>query len=162
MRQKINTWFYMGGSGLHRNDDFQKFANQNWIGLNFIGSGLDSDWKISQSAHLCKATELFGKLHFTIRSYLVFQKSYPIRILFWLKSHYPYPKTIRKSGAYYDAQHTFLGFEYFTSWGKIASGIILSSAEHMGAIWLGTWGTCPPHFPRRGGHNMPCPPTFFS
>jgi len=32
----------------------------------------------------------------------------------------------------------------------------------MGAIWWGTRGTCPPHFFRRGGHNMPCPLTFFS
>jgi len=34
-------------------------------------------------------------------------------------------------------------------------------AKFMGAIWWGTRGTCPPFF-RRGGHNMPCPPTFFS
>jgi len=32
---------------------FNNFANQSWIGLIFIGSGLDSTWKISQSAHLC-------------------------------------------------------------------------------------------------------------
>jgi len=31
----------------------------------------------------------------------------------------------------------------------------------MGAIWWGTRGTCPPHFFRRGGLNMSCPPTFF-
>jgi len=29
---------------------FKKFGDQDWIGFNFIGSGLD--WKISQSAHL--------------------------------------------------------------------------------------------------------------
>jgi len=28
------------------------FADQDWIGFNFIGSGLDSNWKISQSAQL--------------------------------------------------------------------------------------------------------------
>jgi len=28
------------------------WADQDWIGFNFIGSGLDSDGKISQSAHL--------------------------------------------------------------------------------------------------------------
>jgi len=32
---------------------FKNFADQDWIGHSFIGSGLDSDWKISQSAHLC-------------------------------------------------------------------------------------------------------------
>ena len=32
----------------------------------------------------------------------------------------------------------------------------------MGAIWWGTRGTCPPHFFKRGGHIMPCPPTVFS
>jgi len=30
---------------------FKNFADQGWIGFNFIGSGLDSNWKISQSAH---------------------------------------------------------------------------------------------------------------
>jgi len=33
---------YIGGSGLDRTDDFQKFADQDWIGFNFIRSGLDS------------------------------------------------------------------------------------------------------------------------
>jgi len=32
---------------------FKNFVDQDWIGFNFIGSGLDSDRKISQSAHLC-------------------------------------------------------------------------------------------------------------
>jgi len=32
----------------------------------------------------------------------------------------------------------------------------------MGTIWWGPRGTCPPHFFRRRGHNMLCPPTFFS
>jgi len=31
---------------------FKKFADQDWIGFNFIGSGPNSDWKISQSCHL--------------------------------------------------------------------------------------------------------------
>ena len=52
MRQNKNTWFYIGGSGLDRTDDFQKFCRQDWIGFNFIGSGLDSNSKISQHAHL--------------------------------------------------------------------------------------------------------------
>jgi len=43
----------MGGSGLDRTDDFKKnFGNQDWIGFNFFGSGLELDWQISQSAHL--------------------------------------------------------------------------------------------------------------
>jgi len=32
---------------------FKNFADQNWIAFNFIGSGLDSDWKFSLCAHLC-------------------------------------------------------------------------------------------------------------
>jgi len=31
---------------------FKNFANQDWIGFNFCGSGLDSDGKICQTAHL--------------------------------------------------------------------------------------------------------------
>ena len=31
---------------------FKNFADQDWIGFNLIGSGLDSDWKTSQSALL--------------------------------------------------------------------------------------------------------------
>jgi len=53
MRQNKNKLFYISGSGLDRTSDFQKICGQDWIGFNFIGSGLDSDWKISQSAHLC-------------------------------------------------------------------------------------------------------------
>jgi len=34
---------YIGRSGLDRPDDFPKFADQDLIGFNFIGSGLDSD-----------------------------------------------------------------------------------------------------------------------
>jgi len=33
----------MGGSVLDRTDDFQKFADQDGIGFNLIGSGLESD-----------------------------------------------------------------------------------------------------------------------
>jgi len=43
MLQNKNTQFYMGGSRLHRTDDFESFADQDWIGFNFIGSGLDAD-----------------------------------------------------------------------------------------------------------------------
>jgi len=32
---------------------FKNFGDQDWIWFNFIGSGLDLDWKFSQSAHLC-------------------------------------------------------------------------------------------------------------
>jgi len=62
--KRKKEWFYNGGSGLDRTDDFQKFcesgldriqfyrfrtgsdsilSDQDWIGFNFIGSGLDSD-----------------------------------------------------------------------------------------------------------------------
>jgi len=37
---------------------FKNFADQGWIGFNFIGSGLDWDWKISQSTHLCWAASV--------------------------------------------------------------------------------------------------------
>jgi len=33
----------MDGSGMDRTDDFHKFCGQDWIGFNFIGSGLDLD-----------------------------------------------------------------------------------------------------------------------
>jgi len=31
---------------------FKNFADQDWIGFNFIGSGLDSEWKISVCSSL--------------------------------------------------------------------------------------------------------------
>ena len=42
--------------------------------------------------------EMIGYWLFTIRSYHLFEKwyPYPLRILFWLKSYYPYLKTIWK------------------------------------------------------------------
>ena len=54
------------------------------------------------------------------------------------------------------AQHLFLKPDFcpkakFNKWVKTS----------MGAIWWGTRRTCPPIF-LDGGHNMPCPPTFFS
>jgi len=42
----------MDGSGLNRTDDF---VDQDWIGFNFYRSGLESDWKIWQSAYLWSA-----------------------------------------------------------------------------------------------------------
>ena len=53
---KIKYTIYMDGSGLDRTDDFQKFADQDWIGFNFVGSGLDSDWKISQGRRIARAS----------------------------------------------------------------------------------------------------------
>ena len=38
---------------------FKNFADQDWIGFNFCGSGLDSDWKFSQSAHLWHTDYIF-------------------------------------------------------------------------------------------------------
>jgi len=35
---------------------FKNLADQHWIGFNFIRTGLDSDWKISQSTHLWSPT----------------------------------------------------------------------------------------------------------
>ena len=46
------------------------------------------------------------------------------------------------------------------NWFKCWAWVMRQST--MGAIWWGTRGTCPPHFLSREGHNMPCPPTFFS
>jgi len=46
----------------------KNFADQDWIGFNFIGSGVDSDWKISQSAHLC----LWAMKHFWLNAWGVF------------------------------------------------------------------------------------------
>jgi len=35
---------------------FKNFVDQHWIGFNFIGSGLESDWKVSQSTPLWVCT----------------------------------------------------------------------------------------------------------
>jgi len=39
---------------------FKKYADKDWIGFTFCGSGLDWDWKISQSAHLCRLDQGFS------------------------------------------------------------------------------------------------------
>ena len=44
---------------------------------------------------------------------------------------------------------------------ELVEGNQTYSVIRMGAIWWETRGTCPPHFFRRGEHNIPCPPTFF-
>jgi len=44
---KQHTWFCMGGSGLDRTDDFQKFADKDWIGFNFV----DQDWTRTEKFH---------------------------------------------------------------------------------------------------------------
>jgi len=51
MRQNENTWFYIGGQGLDRTDDFEKFceAGLDRIQVFRIRTGLGL--KISQSAH---------------------------------------------------------------------------------------------------------------
>jgi len=38
---------------------FKNFADQDWIGFNFCGSGLDTDWKISLFAHLWTASSWY-------------------------------------------------------------------------------------------------------
>ena len=70
-------------------------------------------------------------VNFTIRSYPVFQKWYPIRILFWLNSYYAYPKTIWKCIVIHNIH--FLCCVYFALWGKITVGAFLPLAEHN---WL--------------------------
>jgi len=62
-------------------------------------------------------------------SYPVFEKwyPYPIRLLFKLKSYYPYTKTIRKCIVMHNIYFCAV---YFASWGKITAGIILLVAEH--------------------------------
>jgi len=44
------AWADQGWNGLMI---FKKFADQDWIGFNFVGSALDSEWKILLSVHLC-------------------------------------------------------------------------------------------------------------
>jgi len=41
---------------------FKNFVDQDWIGFNFIRSGLDSDWKILQSPHLCNSLQSLSVL----------------------------------------------------------------------------------------------------
>ena len=51
----------------------KNLADQDWIGFNFSGSGLDSDWEISQSAHLCSVLwPVLPTLQFSFEFELVF------------------------------------------------------------------------------------------
>ena len=51
----------MGGQDRIRLTISKKFADRDWIGINFLRSGLtlDSDWNISQSAFLCALQSAF-------------------------------------------------------------------------------------------------------
>jgi len=46
---------------------FKNFADQDCVGFDFIWSGLDSDCKISQSAHLWYFGDIGGNVHISRR-----------------------------------------------------------------------------------------------
>jgi len=52
MRQNKTTWFYIGGSGLDRTDDFQKFCGSGLDRIQFHRIRTELGLKISHSAHL--------------------------------------------------------------------------------------------------------------
>jgi len=54
MKQNKNSLFYMGGSGLDRTDDFQKFCGSGLDRIQFYRIRTGLRLKISQSAHLWK------------------------------------------------------------------------------------------------------------
>jgi len=87
MRQnKINgfIWADQNWNGLMI---FKNFAKQDWIGFNFCGSGLDSDWKISQSAHLrwpealfqTPTPLLFQNFGIRVRQFFKFENPTPVQ-----------------------------------------------------------------------------------
>jgi len=44
----------------------------------------------------------------------------------------------------------------------LAYSEFVEDKRQHGRNLMGDTGDVSPHFSRRGGHNMPCPPTFFS
>jgi len=74
----------MGGSRLEWTDFFKKFVVQDWIGFNFA----DQDWTWTE-----KFYSPLTSGGFLLSNPILFLKN-DIRILFWLKSFYPFPKTI--------------------------------------------------------------------
>jgi len=69
MRQNKNTWFYMGGSGLERTDDFQKFCGSGLDRIQFywIRTGLElKNFTVRSSLVSMPAVRLFCSSALTI------------------------------------------------------------------------------------------------
>jgi len=104
MRQNNNRWFYMGGSGLDRTDDFRKFSRSVLVGYNFFRWGLDSDWKIPQSTHLwlsviSKSNPVFLKLFCSVSPFIL-DRSLSTPKAWWSKHQVVCLKKILKSNWY--------------------------------------------------------------
>ena len=85
MRQNKNTflqWRIRNGSDWWI---WKKFADQDWIGFIFIGSGLDSEWKISQSAQLWCCSDSGYNFQSNLNFPMFLLKKWPHRFLLLLK-----------------------------------------------------------------------------
>ena len=91
---------------------FKNFADQHWIGFNIIGSGLDSDWKISQSAHLCNTEHIRDDHHPVCRL--------DIRQDSEFATGYGYPKTPlkREPDTDPDIRNAFIDISRIQTFGK--------------------------------------------
>ena len=62
MRQNKNTWFYIGGSGLDRTDDFQKFCGSGLDRIQFYRIRTGLGLKNFTVAHLCHVFHIMIRL----------------------------------------------------------------------------------------------------
>jgi len=92
----------------------KNFANQDWIGFNFSGSRLDSDWKVSQSAHLWS-----GVPKSVPAGFCVFLSDQDPESTIWEKMD-PDPKLL------FDFSSTRSLCSYFSN-------------KNMGKLWLDQW-----------------------
>ena len=100
-RTRKEVFFPAAGSGL----DFTFTQKRNWWFAWLILTRAQTGVGFLES-------EMIGWCFFAIRSYPVLEKwyPYPIRILFWIKFYYPYPKTIRKCILMYNIHFCVVAF----------------------------------------------------
>ena len=90
---------------------FKNFAGQDWIRFNFVGPGLDSDWKHSQSAHLCCRAQISGLWNFSVQDPILMRK---IWIRFKPELQNFWKSSVRSSPDPPMPNHVF----YFALWAK--------------------------------------------
>jgi len=141
---------------------FKNFAGQDWIRFNFVGPGLDSDWKHSQSAHLCCRAQISGLWNFSVQDPILMRKIWirfkPELQNFWKSSVRSSPDPPMPNHVFYFAlwakkllelfflQPSTIGWmqnsssSAFASWGKLNAAFFGTSNIWQGSVYFAIRG----------------------